>query len=307
MARVLFAKGVRGELVRKMQRRLTDSGFSTQGVDGDYGNNTRAAVIAFQNARGFAPTGEVDVTAYESLMGTPIPGVRERALQLTAAFEGHDFTLAKGNFDDAGVTWGIIGFTLTSGELRRIIRQINTERPALLREAFGANTEPLLEVLGLPMSRQIAFANSISLGATRERLAEPWRSSFRRLGEFEEVQALQLAISDRDFFRPALRTAERFGLTTEQGIALAFDIHVQNGGVKEEAREQIRRELTANPPGSERARRAIIGNAVADHAKPRWRADVRSRKLTIADGTGTVHGGNYVLRSWGLGEFPAGV
>jgi hypothetical protein len=33
---------------------------------------------------------------------------------------------------------------------------------------------------------------------------------------------------------------------------------------------------------------------------------VRSRKLTIANGTGTVHGGSFVLRAWGLGEFPAG-
>jgi len=306
MARVLFARGVRGELVRKMQQRLTDLGFSTLGVDGDYGGNTRAAVIAFQNARGIEPTGEVDVTTYESLMETPIPGIRERALQLTAAFEGHDFTLAKGNFDDAGITWGIIGFTLTSGELRRIIGQINSEHPALLRAAFGENTNRLLEVFERPMNQQIAFANSISLGASRERLAEPWRTSFRKLGGFEEVQALQLEIADRDFYQPSRRTAERFGLTTEQGVALAFDIHVQNGSVKPEAREQIRRELEENPPSNEQERRVIIGNAVADHSKPRWRADVRSRKLTIANGTGTVHAGNYVLRAWGLGEFPAG-
>src|SRR5215210_5994220 len=99
MARVIFAKGVRGEIVRKMQVRLNDLGFNTQGVDGDYGNNTEKAVKAFQKSRGQDQTGEVDTTTFETLMGTAIPSVKERALQVTAAFEGHDFTLAQGNFD----------------------------------------------------------------------------------------------------------------------------------------------------------------------------------------------------------------
>lgn len=48
MARLLFAKGVRGEIVRKVQRRLTDLGFDPKGVDGDFGDATREAVQAFR-------------------------------------------------------------------------------------------------------------------------------------------------------------------------------------------------------------------------------------------------------------------
>jgi peptidoglycan hydrolase-like protein with peptidoglycan-binding domain len=305
MARVLFARGAKGEIIRKMQQRLTEAGFSTQGVDGDYGSNTRNAVIAFQNARGLGTTGEVDVTTFETLMGTPTPDIKERSLQLTAAFEGHDFTLAQGNFDGAGITWGVIGFTLNSGELRRIILRVNDRHPALVRAAFQSNTDQLLDVLNSSMSRQMAFADSISLGTSKERLAEPWRSAFRRFGEFEAVQALQLELADRDFFQPARRTAERFNLTAELGIALAFDIHVQNGGIKEEAREQIRRELAARPVSSERELRVVIGTAVADNARPRFREDVRSRKITIANGSGRVHGATFVLSAWGLAELPS--
>jgi hypothetical protein len=38
------------------------------------------------------------------------------------------------------------------------------------------------------------------------------------------------------------------------------------------------------------ARLRIIGNRVAEASKAKWAADVRSRKLTIANGTGEVHG-----------------
>jgi peptidoglycan hydrolase-like protein with peptidoglycan-binding domain len=301
MSRVLFARGIKGEIVRKMQKTLTGLGFDTKGVDGDFGGNTRTALVAFQTSRGLDATGEVDVTTYEELMGSPIPSVRERALQLTAAFEGHGFTLAQGNFDGAGITWGIIGFTLKHGELKRIILEINSRNPTLVLEAFGDKTTELVRILNSPLSEQLAFADSISLGPKKVTLAEPWRSAFKRFGEMDEVQALQLALADRDFFQPARRTATNLNLKTELGIALAFDIHVQNGGIKASARQQINQQVTAHPPANERDLRVIIAKAVADHST--FHEDVLSRKLTIATGLGDVHGGRFVVRNWGLDEF----
>ena len=44
----------------------------------------------------------------------------------------------------------------------------------------------------------------------------------------------------------------------------------------------------------------------ADAANPKWVADVRVRKLTIADGVGTVHGAHYDLEAqYGIGLRPA--
>ena len=305
MARVLFARGVRGEIVRKLQLRLTALGFNAKGIDGDYGDNTRKAVRAFQKASSLPPTGEVDLTTWKRLAGGPVPSVRDRSLQLTAAFEGHDFTLAQGNFDGAGVTWGIIGFTLTNGSLGRVVLEVERRKPALVGQAFGPRANELLRVVRASSSQQLAFANSISLGAGKARLAEPWRSGFRRFGELEDVQAVQLELADRGYFRPALQTARALRLKTELGIALAFDIHVQNGSVKPSAREQIRRQLAQHPVDNEREVRVIIANAVANQSRPQFREDVRSRKLTIATGAGAVHGGTYVLRNWGLADLPA--
>jgi peptidoglycan hydrolase-like protein with peptidoglycan-binding domain len=300
--RLLAARGARGELVTRAQRRLAELGFDPRGVDGVYGQDTAAAIEAFQQARGLPPTGALDPVTWQALMGTAAPNVRDRALQVTAAFEGHGFGLAQGNWDGAGITWGIVGFTLKHGELGRMVLRLHQERPDLLEAAFGSRTGELVETLGEPRARQIAWADGISLGARKERLAEPWRSAFARLGAFDEVQAMQLTAVDRDYFQPSLETARRFDLRTELGLALAFDIHVQNGGIASKARLEIEGQRADHPLTTEQELRVIVAHAVAANSRAEFREDVLARKLTLATGSGRVHGAFYALRNWGLGE-----
>jgi hypothetical protein len=301
MSRVLFSRGAQGGIVRRLQSGLN---LPPAQIDGQYGGITAQAVTSFQTSNGLSATGEVDEDTWVKLMQAPIPEVKERALQLTAAFEGHGFSLAEGNFDGAGITWGIIGFTLQGGELGRIVKQIEADHPGMVGDAFGDSASQLFEILDAGWAEQINFANSISQGVSKGVLAEPWLSGFRRLGEQPVVQQLQLAIVDKDYFEPALLTASRFNLNTELGIALAFDIHVQNGSIPAAAAQQIQETLAGHPSDSEQDLRIAIANAVADSAVEAFREDVRQRKLTVATGSGQVHGGTYVLRNWGLAELP---
>jgi peptidoglycan hydrolase-like protein with peptidoglycan-binding domain len=221
MARLLFARGATGEIVKKIQRALQ---FKPADVDGIYGKDTEKALVRFQTANSLEATGTMDVATWAKLMVTPVPPVRERSLQLTGAFEGHGFTLAQGNFDGAGITWGIIGFTLIGGELGKFFKEINQKNPELIAQAFQGSAKQLLDVFRAPKAEQLAFANSVSLGASKVKLAEPWRSAFQRFGEMPEVQAQQLELADRDYFQPALQTASQMGLKTELGISLCFDV-----------------------------------------------------------------------------------
>jgi hypothetical protein len=92
-------------------------------------------------------------------------------------------------------------------------------------------------------------------------------------------------------------------LTTERGIALCFDTHVQSGGVRDVVLELARH----TPHGAtEGDRLPLIANAIAQAVtKPKYRPDVLSRRMCIASGAGTVHGANYRLAAWGIGLFPA--
>jgi putative peptidoglycan binding protein len=306
MTRVLFEPGACGFLVLKIQQTLTSLGFDPKGTDGIYGNDTSAAVESFQNSMTqlqTEPHGLVTEATWTSLVKEPVPSTEEKALQLTSSFEGHGFTLASGNWDDAWLTWGIIGFTMKYGQVQKILQRVNASSPHCLTDAFGDRAGELVRLMNAPATEQEMWANSITLGT---RLAEPWRSGFVWLGQFPEVQREQLRLAHEDYYVPACATASRYGFKTELGLALAFDIQVQNGGIGRTAKKLIQERIAQNPPADERALRIVIANSVAAAAKPRFREDVLQRKLAIATGEGRVHGHNYVLSKWGLIEAQAG-
>jgi len=233
-------------------------------------------------------------------MNTSIHSTFERSLQLTASFEGHGFSKVQGNWDGAWLTWGIIGFTLKHGEVGGIVQEVAHLYSGLLAATFGDQAAVLLRMISASAADQEAWANSITHGTA---VIEPWHSGFEKLGDDPGVQAIQLAHASKHYFDPAQTTAAQFNLQTELGLALCFDIHVQNGGISADARQAIAKKLRDNM--AEPSRRVVIANAVADAALPQFQADVRSRKVTLASGAGIVHGESFTVSSWGLGEFPA--
>jgi hypothetical protein len=80
-------------------------------------------------------------------------------------------------------------------------------------------------------------------------------------------------------YQEALTWCGAYGVASERAVALLFDIRVQNG-----------------------SRLRAIANRRAEAASPRWIEDVRTRKLTIAEGIGTVHGLHFDLAGqYGIG------
>ncbi len=108
----------------------------------------------------------------------------------------------------------------------------------------------------------------------------------------------------QSFLERAERDAQKLGFETERALALCFDVAVQNGGVRtrvEKASGVLESHIDAYwkrlPTGElkEWQRLKALAQGVADCSIARWRADVLSRKLTIAVGRGTVHGRYYDL------------
>lgn len=310
MTRTLLRKStggntrVSGELVRGLQEGLGAAGCSVGTVDGIFGGDTETAVRKWQAQQGRAQDGVVTFADWTALTGRPAPSWPDRVLQVTASFEGTGFGKIVGNFDGAWLTWGIIGFTLKYGELGRLLRTLEIGNRTLLEQAFGVLLPRLLAVIhGTPLDQE-AFANQISLGANHYKVDPPWAEAFARLGSFADVQTLQLQAVER-YFAIARRDAGRFGLTSELGFGLCFDVAVQNGGIDGDQEENsIRRRLEQTPPADERDIRAVIAEVVAENSRPEYAADVRSRKTTWTTGAGTVHGAAYDLSDWGVGEFP---
>lgn len=295
MSHILFGLGAKGRLVEDLQAGLVANGVPLAKVDGDFGNKTREAVRVFQTREGTAPTGAVTRDEWTAITGLPVPTLFQRSLQLTASFEGHSYTLAVGNFDGAWLTWGVIGFTLKHGEVQRIVLEVEHGSPHLITDAFAADGAELIRIMKAPPIEQRSWANTNTL--SNGGLAEPWRSGFDRLGRFTEVQAIQNRRAHDNYFMPATRTAATLGIATEAGIALCFDIHVQNGGIKPDIRDAL---VPLVPGQAERPFLERIAREVAISARPEFRDDVLARKMTLATGTGIVHGKQYALENWGL-------
>jgi len=306
MSRLWFSKGLRGMLAKRIQSDLLRAGFTAgpldKFVDGDFGGNTEAALKALQARRSLAVNGAVDVETWQQLTTEPLPTLYERCLGITAQFEGHGFGLLQGNFDGAGLTWGIIGFTLKSKEIQALLAETDAAIPGTLDRVLGPLAAPWRSVVQRPLAEQIAWADSISFGASKSNVPSEWRDAFARLGDEPIVKRLQMQRAYDRYFVPAVRAANTLRLQSELGIALAFDVHVQNGGFKPGAYAMAATTLSR---ASEADRRKRLANAVADSANPRWAEDVRERKLALATGQGNVHGRTYRLAGWGLDEVAA--
>ncbi|MDW5444852.1 peptidoglycan-binding protein [Polaromonas sp. SM01] len=303
MARPYFSRGCKGMIAKRIQTDLQRQGFVAgdplKFVDGDFGGNTRTALQALQTTRALPVTGAVDGATWQQLTPDPLPSLFERCLQVTAAFEGHGFGLAQGNFDGAGITWDVIGFTQSNREIQAILTAAEQQSPGTLVRVMGPLAAQWQVITAQPLAQQIAWADAMSSGPGKQNLPAPWVQAFARLGDEAAIKRIQMQRAYDRYFVPCATSAATLKLHSELGVLLAFDVHVQNGGFKPDALA-LAAALPAGTP--EGVRRAQLAEAVANSARPQYRADVLSRKKTMAMGQGVVHGGAYTLAAWGLGE-----
>lgn len=289
----------RGHIVRLLQENLDKLGFDMGVIDGVFGKGSSAAVAAWQEQNNRTVTGEISRAEYELITGE-IPDAFSLALQLTARFEGHGFGLAKGNFDGAILTWGIIGFTFRYGSFQEVIKRIDADDPNAVQGAFGDLTDKFRALLKLsPTSAKAAvWADDISEPGGRGILKPEWRDAFSALGATRAARDAQVALAREKYWDRAVADAKAMGIDDARGLALSFDIAVQCGGISTSEKATI----NARGGGVDgQARRELVANVVADAtSNARWIEDVRSRKMTIASGDGEVHGGRFRTRDWGL-------
>ncbi|MDH0867537.1 peptidoglycan-binding protein [Mitsuaria sp. GD03876] len=306
MSRIWFAKGLRGEIARRIQlealRQQFFVGDAATFVDGDFGNDTATALSRLQAARFLPVTGQVDTPTWQQLTHDALPTLFERCLGITADFEGHGFGLLQGNFDGAGLTWGVIGFTLSNGEIQQLLAEAEAASPGTLDRNLGPLASTWRARMAMPRAAQVAWADSISSGPNKATVPPEWKQAFARLGQEPVIQRLQMHRAYDAYFVPAAATARKLRLASELGVALAFDCHVQNGASRVQAVAELA-PLAGTIQESDMRRR--LANRVADLSSPAWREDVRGRKLTIANGGATFRGRVYQLGNWGLGEFAA--
>ncbi len=305
---MVLRRGSFGPEVRQIQDRLRVLGFYLGPVDGDFGAGTEGAVKRFQIARAIKSDGEVGPTSWKLLFGSPrsnqtLPNqpLAVRCLALTGSFETSlpppdCFAGLSGNFDGQGISFGVLQWNLGQGSLQPMILEMDSKHRDVLRAAFHVDYTALIAAMKLPKKEGVAWAKTIQ--NNKFVINEPWRGEFKTLGRTPEYQAIQTAHADGNF-QKALAWVAEYGLWSQRAAALMFDIRTQNGSIKPATKQLILADFAALPAMSEAdrevARMRIVANRRAEAANPIWVEDVRKRKLTIANGAGTVHGKPYDL------------
>ena len=315
-----YRLGAKGPEVARIQERLKFEGLYLGPVDGIFGGGTEAAARLFQAAKRLAIDGQVGPRTWDAIFpGVPIPppiilseSLQFRCMALTGSFETNNsfpdcFAGLSGDFDGQGISFGVLQWNLGQGSLQPLLRKIIKTEPEIVESIFAQNYEELKSVLAASKSKQMDWARSIQ--NLKHILNEPWNGHFKTLGRQPLFQDIQVESAAR-LFKSANALCRDFGLLSTRAVALMFDIKVQNGSVSDLIKRQIKVDfahidprLSSNDAEVERLR--IIANRRASAAKAEWVEDVRTRKLTIANGQGTVHGNFYDLKEqYGLGLEP---
>ncbi len=226
-----------------------------------------------------------------------------KSLALIAAFSTNKETPASfgaisGDFDGQGISFGVLQWNIGQGSLQPLFAEMNQNHPDILRQVFGPNYSAFVAMLGETLDEQLAWARSIQ--DVQHRVFEPWRTVLESLAAIPEFQQIEVEHADR-IYQQAISLCDDFGLWSERGLALMYDIKVQTGGIKSSVKVPIKQDFdTLGTPGTpeevEVARMRIIAHRAAS-ANPTWIADIRKRELIIAEGFGTYHGKSYDLAS----------
>jgi hypothetical protein len=177
------------------------------------------------------------------------------------------------------------------------LTEMVTEHSDVAANVFHENLGLLTSMLQSSRDQQLAWTQSIQ-DPSRFTVFEPWKGFFRALGRTSEFQAIQVDHAER-IRQNAQAMCRDFGVSTERALALMFDICVQNGSISPATASTIHADFAGIPAGDPRdaevAKLRVIANRRAEAAATAYVEDVRIRKLTIANGQGTVHNVPYNL------------
>jgi hypothetical protein len=292
-----------GPVVMALQMALAKAGLAME-PDGDFGRITGDALRRWQSGHGFPESDSIDAKQWQALTGLPAPALFDICLNVVSDYEGTRFDRVVGNFDGAGITFGLIGFTLANGEIRRVMAAIETLRPGAVATAFGALHPELMSVLAASKSEQLNWANGISLGANKVEVAKPWKDAFQRIGQFPESRRAQIERAYTVYWKAAQQHIADFmpgKPLVDQDAALWYDVAVQNS-LDADERTALKNAGSSSKTGQ--SLREAFATVVADGSSPRFRKDVLARKMSYATGRGAVHGSEYQLSDWGITGAP---
>lgn len=116
-----------------------------------------------------------------------------------------------------------------------------------------------------------------------------WKNALINWANSNAYKSEQIKTAAR-LYSKAIQYFEAFKLSELRSLLLMFDFVVQNGGFKQKVLKDYRVQLEKNPSMNETDRDLLILQIRLRDVNARWQNDVSSRKKTIINSIGIVHG-----------------
>jgi len=293
-----------GDAVRRIEVALAGLKLYSGPIDSSFGGGLEAAVKNFQKLHQVNVTGLVDAATWALLFpGEPAPpsplagaSLAERCLALTGSFETGKyhpdcFCAVTGDFDGMGISFGVLQWNVGQGSLQPIFKTMFEKYVDVSQAIFHEHFDAVKALGSDSIADQLTFCRSIQV---KGQLRDPWLGMLLTLGRSAECQSVQ-AEQASAVFGQALEYCVDLEVNSERAVALLFDIVTQNGSIGPSVKALIQADFAKLAPTDEVGRLRVIANRVAENARPQYVEDVRTRKLAVANGGGTVHGIVYDL------------
>jgi RHS repeat-associated protein len=229
---------------------------------------------------------------------------KEIALKVSGAYEGVNpsYSSLAGNFDGAGMSWGIIQFNFGQNTLGPLLTKMKDKNPSAFKNAFAEEGDynSLTTALNGNTTQQKNWAINMQNNSN-----DRWKSIFNNLANIPEFQGLQLeavkqyddnAINIIQWMRskyPSLM--EKINLST---FVALHDLAVQQGTI-ENAKSNIIASCQQSTPNTQDKFIRIVVKERGATANSLWRADCISRRLGILNkqATSISHSGHEANRN----------
>lgn len=162
--------------------------------------------------------------------------------------------------------------------------------PEMIARDLGVPVEDILvatSALATKNQESVNWAKSNLLSGTK--ILSSWSGPLKSLAASAGYRSLQAEWA-LVLHRRSLGYMDTFGMSQVRSYLVFFDISVQNGYVLTSVTNEYFAWLKSNQGASEYTRMKKLIELRAARSNSRWQADVLSRKMTLLNGTGTVHG-----------------
>lgn len=132
-----YTMGDWGPQVTEIQAKLQQHGYEISKVDGNFGSQTRAAVLAFQKDTGIEADGKVDKETFKKLLGKDMPALPARMTSKLGDMIGIAMRYRGVPYSFGGTT--PYGFDC-SGFTRYVFNQVGMSLPRMADEQYYAGT-----------------------------------------------------------------------------------------------------------------------------------------------------------------------